>query len=146
MASSPYRTRPEATDKMPKGIGYILTNEAAERFSFYGMSSILMVFMTKYLMGSDGALQVMGDEDAKTWFHIFTAAVYCTPLIGALISCEVSTHKQYTLLSTRPADMNDVPIRNSTQANLTERIRCLLNYQYLALPASAKQQWFRRAS
>jgi len=86
MAASPYRTSPEATDKVPKGIGYILTNEAAERFSFYGMSSILMVFMTKYLMGSDGALQVMGDEDAKAWFHIFTAAVYCTPLIGALIS------------------------------------------------------------
>ncbi len=86
MAASPYRSSPEATDKMPKGMAYILSNEAAERFSFYGMSSILMVFMTKYLMGSDGILKVMSNEEAKTWFHVFTAAVYCTPLIGAFIS------------------------------------------------------------
>jgi len=71
---------------MPAGIPFILANEGAERFAFYGMTSILVVFMTKYLMGNNGALDVMTDEKAKEWFHLFTAAVYFTPLIGALLS------------------------------------------------------------
>ena len=86
MAKRDYLTAPVPSEKMPAGIPYILTNEAAERFSFYGMTSILVVFMTKYLMGPDGALAVMTDEKAKEWFHLFTAAVYFTPLIGALLS------------------------------------------------------------
>ncbi|MBN1361049.1 MAG: MFS transporter [Sedimentisphaerales bacterium] len=85
MAKREYLTAPLPSEKMPAGIPYILANEAAERFAFYGMSSILVVFMTKYLMGSHG-LDVMGDEKAKEWFHTFTAAVYFTPLIGALLS------------------------------------------------------------
>ncbi len=39
---------------MPKGIPYIISNEAAERFSFYGMKCILVIFMTKYLIDSNG--------------------------------------------------------------------------------------------
>jgi POT family proton-dependent oligopeptide transporter len=86
MAESKYLTAPVPSKKMPSGIPYILTTEASERFAFYGMSSILIVFMTKNLMGSNGTLDVMGDEPAKAWFHWFTSAVYFMPLIGALIS------------------------------------------------------------
>ena len=49
-----YRTAPTASSGMPKGIPYIVTNEAAERFSFYGMKGILVIFMTKYLMDQGG--------------------------------------------------------------------------------------------
>ena len=34
---------------MPSGIPHIVGNEAAERFSFYGMKAVLAVFMVKYL-------------------------------------------------------------------------------------------------
>jgi POT family proton-dependent oligopeptide transporter len=71
---------------MPGGIPYIISNEAAERFSFYGMKAVLFVFMTKYLVDQSGDPAVMGDEDAKGYFHLFTAAVYFTPLLGALVS------------------------------------------------------------
>jgi POT family proton-dependent oligopeptide transporter len=64
----------------------ILTTEASERFAFYGMSSILVVFMTKYLMGANRMLDVMANDPAKAWFHWFTSAVYFMPLIGAVIS------------------------------------------------------------
>ena len=86
MASKQQLTAPVASTKMPAGVPYILTNEAAERFSFYGMSSILVVFMTRYLMGSDGTLNVMAAEPAKAWFHWFTAAVYFLTIAGAVIS------------------------------------------------------------
>jgi POT family proton-dependent oligopeptide transporter len=71
---------------MPKGIPYIIGNELAERFSFYGMKCILIIFMTKYLMDSSGALAPMNKEDATYWYHLFTSAVYFTPLIGAIIA------------------------------------------------------------
>ncbi len=71
---------------MPGGIPYIVGNEAAERFSFYGMRAILVVFMTQYLVGVDGQLAVMGEAEAKGWFHLFVSAVYFMPLFGALLS------------------------------------------------------------
>jgi len=86
MAKREYLTAPLPSKKMPAGIPYILTNEAAERFAFYGMTSILVIFMTTYLQASDGSLAVMGEERAKAYFHLFKSAVYFTPLIGAIIS------------------------------------------------------------
>ncbi len=63
---------------MPLGIPFIVANEAAERFSYYGMRAILVVFMTQYL--------AMSSEEAKGWFHLFVAATYLTPLLGALLA------------------------------------------------------------
>jgi len=81
-----YRSAPTPSTEMPKGIPYIVTNEAAERFSFYGMKCILVVFMTKYLMDSSGSPDVMKGDEAKAYYHLFTSAVYFTPLIGAIIA------------------------------------------------------------
>ena len=81
-----YRDAPVARAGMPAGIPYIVGNEAAERFSYYGMRAILVVFMTQYLMGSEAELAVMGEDEAKGWFHLFVSAVYVTPLLGALLS------------------------------------------------------------
>jgi len=71
---------------MPGGVPYIIGNELAERFSFYGMKAILTIFMTKYLMDSSGGLAVMSETEGKYWFHIFVMASYFTPIIGAIIS------------------------------------------------------------
>jgi POT family proton-dependent oligopeptide transporter len=81
-----YRTAPVARAGMPAGIPYIIANEAAERFSYYGMRAILVVFMTQYLVNSSGVLDVMGEDEAKGWYHLFVSAVYFTPLLGALLS------------------------------------------------------------
>ena len=81
-----YRTAPVASPGMPPGIPYIVANEAAERFSFYGMRAILVVFMTQYLVSGSGVLDVMGEDEAKGWFHLFVSAVYLTPLLGALLA------------------------------------------------------------
>lgn len=87
MASRPaYRTAPEPLTGMPPGIPYIVANEAAERYSFYGMRAILVIFMTKYLMGGAGELELMTEEEAKTWFHLFVTGVYSFPIFGAILS------------------------------------------------------------
>jgi proton-dependent oligopeptide transporter, POT family len=83
---SKYRTAPQALTTNPKGIPYIVANEAAERFSFYGMKGILIIFMTKYLLDSDGNSAFMNEAEAKVWYHNFTSAVYFFPIIGALIA------------------------------------------------------------
>jgi len=72
---------------MPGGIPYIISNEAAERFSFYGMKAILVVFMTEvlWLMNSTPGI-AMGRAEANELSHWFIVAVYFTPLLGAVLS------------------------------------------------------------
>jgi proton-dependent oligopeptide transporter, POT family len=74
------------SDKMPSGIPYIIGNEMAERFSYYGMKAILTVFMTEYLLDQAGNKAVMTPEDSKVWFHTFGMGVYLFPVIGAIIA------------------------------------------------------------
>jgi POT family proton-dependent oligopeptide transporter len=98
MAKDKYLRAPIPTDKMPNSIPYIVTNECAERFSFYGMKTILTIFMTQYLMGTDGNLSVMSETEATTWFHVFSSAVYFTPILGALLS-DIFLAKYKTIIS-----------------------------------------------
>ena len=86
MAAQPFLTAPQKTDKMPPGIPYIVGNEAAERFNFYGMKAVLFVFMTKYLVDSSGALSPMSENDANKWYHIFVSANYFFPALGAIVA------------------------------------------------------------
>lgn len=70
----------------PKGLPYIIGNEAAERFSYYGMKAILVVFMTSCLMDRSGALRVMTEDEATFWYHIFGMANYVVPVVGAIVA------------------------------------------------------------
>jgi POT family proton-dependent oligopeptide transporter len=81
-----YRAAPLAIPDTPPGLGHIVANEAAERFSFYGMRAILVVFMTQFLVSAAGRPDLMGEAEAKGWYHLFVSAVYFTPLLGAVLS------------------------------------------------------------
>jgi proton-dependent oligopeptide transporter, POT family len=83
---SHYKTAPVASPNIPPGIPFIVGNEAAERFSYYGMRAILVVYMTQYLMNGAGESDYMSEEEAKGYFHLFVSAVYMTPLLGALLA------------------------------------------------------------
>ena len=50
MAKSEYLTSPPKISGWPPGVPYIIGNEAAERFSYYGMNSIIVIFWTTYLV------------------------------------------------------------------------------------------------
>ena len=81
-----YTTAPQDTRGMPPGIPFIVSNEAAERFSYYGMKAILVVFMTQYLRGEHGELETMDPGSAKAYFHMFGSAAYAFPVLGAIVS------------------------------------------------------------
>lgn len=81
-----YRTQPHDSDRMPPGIPYIVSNEAAERFSYYGMKAILVVFMTEHLRNSVGDLAPMGEAEARAYYHAFSSSVYFFPVIGAVLA------------------------------------------------------------
>lgn len=78
---------PEVSEqKMPKSIPYLIGNEFAERFSYYGMKAILVIFMTQYIMNRNQVLDPMSVADARGWYHMFNSANYFFPLIGSLIA------------------------------------------------------------
>ncbi|NRB44873.1 MAG: POT family MFS transporter [Verrucomicrobiales bacterium] len=81
---SKYRTSPLPTTQMPPGIPYIISNEAAERFSFYGMKAALAIFLANYLgvLGGNN----LTEASATAYVSWFNSAVYLTPLLGAIIA------------------------------------------------------------
>jgi len=62
----------------PKGLYVLFFTEMWERFSYYGMRAILVLFMTKML--------AFDKQFASGIYGNFTALVYLTPLIGGFIS------------------------------------------------------------
>jgi POT family proton-dependent oligopeptide transporter len=81
-----YKNQKDIATEIPKGIPYIIGNEAAERFSYYGMRAILVIFMTRYLMSASGKPDLMTEQEAQGYFHLFVAAVYLMPVFGALLA------------------------------------------------------------
>ncbi len=69
---------PTAADRYPPQVRYIVWNEGAERFSFYGMRSILTVYMASYL--------AYPANEAEANYHWFVAACYLTPLAGGWLA------------------------------------------------------------
>jgi len=69
---------PTAADRFPPQIKYIVWNEGAERFSFYGMRSILTVYMVSHL--------AFPKNEAVANYSWFVAACYFTPLFGAFLA------------------------------------------------------------
>jgi len=86
MAKHKYATTPPNITTMPPGVPFIIGNEAAERFSFYGMRSILIIFMTHYLVTSSGTSDHMSDAEARQNFALFVSAVYFLPILGAVLA------------------------------------------------------------
>ncbi len=64
--------------KYPRAVKYILGNEACERFSFYGMSTILVPYMQQFLGWQRNR--------AEGVFHDFVAYAYAMTLVGAWFS------------------------------------------------------------
>lgn len=67
----------------PKGLFLLFFTEMWERFSYYGMRAILMLYMTKTLIENGLGIE---PETAMLVYGYFTGFVYLTPIIGGLIA------------------------------------------------------------
>src|SRR6478752_6473775 len=84
----------------PKGLGYLGFTEACERFSYYSMQTLLVLYMVNYLLVPGRMENVIGLEWlnrhvypglegqplASAIFGTYTALVYLTPILGGIIA------------------------------------------------------------
>lgn len=63
--------------KHPKGLFFLFFTEMWERFSYYGMRAIFILFMTKILL--------LKDNEASEIYGSYTGLVYLTPLLGGYL-------------------------------------------------------------
>src|SRR5436853_7900919 len=83
----------------PRGLWYLAFTEAWERYSFYGMQSLLVLYMVKYLLlpGHVGHVagfnfvrwfypKLEGQPLASEIFGNYSACVYLTPILGGFIA------------------------------------------------------------
>ena len=90
----------------PRGMMVLATTEMWERFSFYGMQALLLLYMTKYLLLPEHARDVFGLAAfraglssvlgpmtdlafAAQTYGIYSGLIYGTPLIGAWLGDRV---------------------------------------------------------
>ena len=67
-----------STPRHPKGLYFIFATSTAERFSYYGMRAIFILFLTQALL--------FDKEHAASIYGSYTGLVYLTPLIGGYIA------------------------------------------------------------
>ena len=95
----------------PKGLGYLAFTEAWERFSFYGMQTLLVLYMVKHLLLPGQVEQVTGIEQlralyggldgqafASALFGTYAASVYVTPILGGWLADRVLGKRRTVLL------------------------------------------------
>ncbi|HXX04970.1 MAG TPA: peptide MFS transporter, partial [Xanthobacteraceae bacterium] len=90
----------------PKGLTFLFTTEMWERFSYYGMRSLLILYMTKYVLLPGHAGNVLGLAGVKSaletifgplgtqplaseLYGFYTALVYLTPIFGGFLADRV---------------------------------------------------------
>jgi len=76
--------------RYPRSIPFIIGNEAAERFSFYGMRSILVTFLVAQFYNpthsKDPSIVQTAEAHANASTHFFVALAYALPFVGGVVS------------------------------------------------------------
>ena len=95
----------------PIGLGYLAFTEAWERFSFYGMQTLLVLYMTKVLLLPGHVENVAlfaqfrllyggleGQALASAIFGTYAASVYLTPILGGYLADRILGKRRTVLL------------------------------------------------
>lgn len=78
LAAQPGQPLSADSTSHPRGLYLLFATEMWERFSYYGMRAVLVLFLTKAMM--------MDKAFASKFYGGYTSLVYLTPLIGGFIS------------------------------------------------------------
>jgi POT family proton-dependent oligopeptide transporter len=73
---------------MPKAVPFIIGSEIAERFSFYGLRSIMVTYMAVAFFNPtlNPLLTAEADAKANEMSHLFVTLAYFMPLVGAIMA------------------------------------------------------------
>jgi proton-dependent oligopeptide transporter, POT family len=95
----------------PRGLWYLAFTEAWERFSFYGMQALLVLYMVKYLLLPEHIEHITvlgnfrrlyggldGQALASAIFGTYTASVYLTPIFGGFLADRLLGRRRTVLL------------------------------------------------
>src|SRR6187455_3507172 len=99
----------------PRGLSYLFATEMWERFSYYGMRALLVLYMVKYLLEPERARHVVGLSAFRTVLesifgplaaqpfasHIYgfyTGLVYLTPILGGLLADRVLGQRRTVII------------------------------------------------
>ncbi len=99
----------------PRGLVFLFTTEMWERFSYYGMRALLVLYMVKYLLQpgtvegvvgfvalKHGLEAVFGPLDvqplASQIYGLYTALVYLTPILGGLLADRVLGQRRTVII------------------------------------------------
>lgn len=74
--------------RLPKSVPYIIGNEAAERFSFYGIRSIVGIFLIDMFFNpaKDPSLATEADAKSNELVHLFVTLAYFMPMVGGIMA------------------------------------------------------------
>jgi len=89
MAENLQATAPaKPKSRFPSSVPFIIGNEAAERFSFYGMRSVLTLFLVKQFFNPTGdvALTDQANAHANKLHHLFVMVAYALPFVGGMVA------------------------------------------------------------
>src|SRR6266849_11041990 len=87
----------------PRGLTFLFGTEMWERFSYYGMRALLVLYMVKYLLlpghadtviglaalrsGLEGIFGPLGVQPFSSHIYVlYTSLVYLTPIFGGLLA------------------------------------------------------------
>jgi proton-dependent oligopeptide transporter, POT family len=99
----------------PRALSYLFATEMWERFSYYGMRALLVLYMVKYLFTSQRESHVFGLESlqrtlelvfgplapqplASQIYGFYTGLVYLTPIIGGLLADRVLGQRRTVII------------------------------------------------
>jgi len=107
-ATSTGSVRPDAGDLFghPRALAFLFTTEMWERFSYYGMRALLVLYMVKYLLHQGQIEHVIGIASLRHFleamfgplgvqpfsshiYGLYTGLVYLTPFFGGLLADRV---------------------------------------------------------
>lgn len=69
----------------PKSVFFILSTETCERFSYYGMRTVLSLYL-KHLLVKDGMASSKAEDVSTAIYHAWVFLSYFTSLFGALLA------------------------------------------------------------
>ncbi|THD68843.1 MFS transporter [Robertkochia marina] len=79
----------------PSGLFVLFFTEMWERFSYYGMRALLVLFLTSALL--DGGWE-WSNADALKLYGIYTGLVYLTPILGGLVADKLMGYRKAVAL------------------------------------------------